>query len=728
MSVGFKIQALERQIAMEREQRNAKLSLYFFQQKQKKLFPGAQFGTKQIEAVDFLNFTPIILDDKAVIQALQSNIMKISGNNLTFTRQVIEYIGANLKTDAIDFLNRSWEDVKKAIASYRNSTVSYLTFSRLLESYVTKNYFDFNSNSASKVPNEADAPQFYDTTQDPVLTESEQSIKLQISNILEPAISSNLMTQADFDYIVDAYSLDDANNIVPYANQTDVVILSKILDELKKQVEIYDQAYKATIPIEEVKRQDIRSLIEKNGFDSNVKTLDIITVKLYGKPFDELDLNELDTFLQDLTNDFKGTYLDTIAIVRKPNQYLLYQNIVALSGAPNLTQSEVDLVVSVFFQEQNKKVLSLSPSETATMLKDLRDDPNGASTTIKQILIQSSIRSNNLSGLPSSTPKTPTPPLVPGAAVDYTQLKDLLNPPNLSAESTIEKRAKVIEELINYFNDTTLFTAVETTDINDWYYNEIMVNYPKFPVVSASIQKNVLAEIKNRIETVLVRYENATSASASAPPASAPSATPPASAPASAPATPPPPPPSSTSVPDPTLPPATTTAKGLFILKHSKKKPAGFRGGSADLQANMKDKFFVDIKNLNENYLKLKYRSFNTPVPNFATVKISDKVKQVVLQIIHNHKKDANKDYAKLEPDEKKIIKKFCSIIECELIDDIVNSKENLFKKYEILSGEINAGNDSVELRQMLKSVVVELYDFKYITKHQYLDVLSMIE
>ena len=169
-----------------------------------------------------------------------------------------------------------------------------------------------------------------------------------------------------------------------------------------------------------------------------------------------------------------------------------------------------------------------------------------------------------------------------------------------------------------------------------------------------------------------------------------------------------------------------TSGNGLsFKLK--KKARAGFRGGSADLQSNLKDKFFVDVKNLNSNILKLKYKSFNTPVPNFPPVKISDDVKQIIIQIIHNHTNEANKQFNKLSPEDKKLVQKFCSIVDCDIIKEVSDSKEQMMKKYEVLAGEIHAGNDSPVVKQMLKDVVIELFQMKYITKHQYLDVISML-
>ena len=162
----------------------------------------------------------------------------------------------------------------------------------------------------------------------------------------------------------------------------------------------------------------------------------------------------------------------------------------------------------------------------------------------------------------------------------------------------------------------------------------------------------------------------------------------------------------------------------LFQLKNKKK--VNFRGGG-DLQQNLKDKYFVDIPNLNNNILKIKYKSFGTPLPNFSPITISNNVKNVILQIIHNHVKDANIEYKKLSGEDKQIIIKLCSIIECDIIDDIVQAKDMLFQKYQVLSGEIKAGNDSIEVIKMLKNVMIELYENKYITKHQYLDVVNML-
>jgi hypothetical protein len=108
-------------------------------------------------------------------------------------------------------------------------------------------------------------------------------------------------------------------------------------------------------------------------------------------------------------------------------------------------------------------------------------------------------------------------------------------------------------------------------------------------------------------------------------------------------------------------------------------------------------------------------------------MKISDECKETIKLIINNRQADANKYFTKLSPQDKSVVKKFCSIAGCEIIKEIQETKESLFTKYQVLSGEINAGNDNPVIKQMLSDVIEELYLMQYITKHQYLDIKSMI-
>ena len=61
MAVLFKIQALERNLEIQSEKRRQKLSTFNFQQKQKRLFPGAEFGGVQIGSSDFSGIQDIIV-------------------------------------------------------------------------------------------------------------------------------------------------------------------------------------------------------------------------------------------------------------------------------------------------------------------------------------------------------------------------------------------------------------------------------------------------------------------------------------------------------------------------------------------------------------------------------------------------------------------------------------------------------------------------------------------
>ena len=729
MSVLYKVEQYERNLEIEREKRDALRNKYTFQQQQKQI-PGASYRGQTINVDDVINYIPSKpLDSKEVNRVLQDSILKISGNNSTFTRESIEYLNSKLSVDAIQFINNNWEEIKKQFTLYRSSGLNYITFSRIIENFVTRNYFDFDSANKAVMPSAAGPLIAYDPSNDPNTTETVNSVKQQIQALLDPNIANGMYTQNDFDNLVSSITID------PYVNIIDMGILYQILNGLQQEIAAIAQNVDNTTPPLYIKRNDVVDYVnsqEPGGGD--IRTLNIISNYLYKKKFDDLTEVELDTFLQDLVNDFKLTFDDSLLAARDPNAYVnmkivrldlekikkrLQLDLEALLGIGTLSGAELD-DIAYFISKNQDDWASMTKQDAIMLQTEIINDPVITKDELERILgIAPAVVVN-----PLVNPLIPSAPSAPAAsAVDFSELQAALDDSDkgqANAWSNKDKRLAVYAIFKKDFvSNQDLYSTTELEDNKKQLTEkiksiDILASFKDLP---ADDQRTILSYLEAQLVIALANYNSASGSSSVVLPVV--TVGPPAVV---TPAT----------TPDPSATPGATPgpitkAKGLqmFKLKNNKKP---FKGAGSDLQSNLKDKYYVDMKNLNSNVLKLKYKSFSSPVPNFPPVKISDNVKNIVINIIHNHKKEANKLFGILTDDEKKLIKKFCSIVECEIIDDVTNSKQMLMKKYEVLAGEIHAGNDSKEIQNMLKNVVIELYDMKYITKLQYLDILHMIE
>ena len=169
---------------------------------------------------------------------------------------------------------------------------------------------------------------------------------------------------------------------------------------------------------------------------------------------------------------------------------------------------------------------------------------------------------------------------------------------------------------------------------------------------------------------------------------------------------------------------ATRRNKGLALGNGFKqqKKRMSFVGRGLTLSDSINSKLFVDMTHLNNNKLAVKYKS--TKKLCEKPKDITDAQKESIISIIHHQYTE--KEYNRLRSEEKELIKDF--VIKAQAKDvDFITEKDTLRMKFDVLIGEIEAGNDNTEIRKMLKETTTRLMKTKGITKLEGLSILSQL-
>lgn len=118
-------------------------------------------------------------------------------------------------------------------------------------------------------------------------------------------------------------------------------------------------------------------------------------------------------------------------------------------------------------------------------------------------------------------------------------------------------------------------------------------------------------------------------------------------------------------------------------------------------------KYRVSIRRLKDNVLSLSTEN-KSPV---SSTLITDPLKDLFLDY-KDHQKFSISTYNKLKPDERKIID---PILKQSGMDEKLGLRikdddlGELIERYELLRGQVLAGNDAVEVRKELKHVVLQL-------------------
>ena len=135
-------------------------------------------------------------------------------------------------------------------------------------------------------------------------------------------------------------------------------------------------------------------------------------------------------------------------------------------------------------------------------------------------------------------------------------------------------------------------------------------------------------------------------------------------------------------------------------------------------QTNMSPKLFVDLEHLKRDKLTIKYKSTGKIQSSVAIP--SPECKQAITDLIIGRYDE--KQYKKLSKENKAFIDSFIanSKLRFEPID---NEEQQLKAKWDVLCGEVRAGNDSSEIPKMLMNVAERLFALRRITKNKYLQI-----
>ena len=150
------------------------------------------------------------------------------------------------------------------------------------------------------------------------------------------------------------------------------------------------------------------------------------------------------------------------------------------------------------------------------------------------------------------------------------------------------------------------------------------------------------------------------------------------------------------------------------------KKTRVYRGRGSSGEEETLHRYYVDTKRLNNGVLCVRYRK-NHAV-KMKPIEISQAVKECILDICND--RFSSRIYDTLSDEEKKIIYRFAKELNLPL--DIKNeSVENTFKEFEILKGEIVAGNDNPEVKRRLKICIHDLVMMKRMPQQWGLQILA---
>lgn len=169
--------------------------------------------------------------------------------------------------------------------------------------------------------------------------------------------------------------------------------------------------------------------------------------------------------------------------------------------------------------------------------------------------------------------------------------------------------------------------------------------------------------------------------------------------------------------------------RGLYVPSYIKKKVAPpvkqtmqkskkkFYGKGLT-QTNIHPKLFVDLEHLKNNKLTIKYKS--TGKISWSVQIPSPELKQVITDLILGRYDE--KRYKKLSKEDKEYVDVFIARTKLQF-EPIENEEQSLKNKFDVLVGELRAGNDNPTIRAMMIAVIERLFTLKKITKNKYLQM-----
>ncbi len=143
-------------------------------------------------------------------------------------------------------------------------------------------------------------------------------------------------------------------------------------------------------------------------------------------------------------------------------------------------------------------------------------------------------------------------------------------------------------------------------------------------------------------------------------------------------------------------------------------------------------KFIINMNLLNKNILLLKYKNSYAPIPNLRRTMISDDLKDMLFYLLDtgeiNYQTGMSLNNLEKEVFDILISKSGLNIM---LKYDKNKMKEDLdliIEQYEILKGEIIAGNDNPKIIKDLKDILRKLVKYKKVSQSDAEDILKELE
>jgi hypothetical protein len=130
---------------------------------------------------------------------------------------------------------------------------------------------------------------------------------------------------------------------------------------------------------------------------------------------------------------------------------------------------------------------------------------------------------------------------------------------------------------------------------------------------------------------------------------------------------------------------------------------------------------FIDLNKLKNNILTIRYVKTGGFVPTVKSQHISNDVKSVIDDIIND--KFEKRLFDKLETNDKRLIKRLITALKVDI--DISSKEEDEYRRqFDILLGELRAGNNSDLVKNKLKQYVVESMNSGMLTRREAFQLL----
>ena len=127
-------------------------------------------------------------------------------------------------------------------------------------------------------------------------------------------------------------------------------------------------------------------------------------------------------------------------------------------------------------------------------------------------------------------------------------------------------------------------------------------------------------------------------------------------------------------------------------------------------------KFTVDLDKLKQNILNVKYSSCRGSVAGLKVERVSDDVKNVVMDIVHD--KFNSNLFKKMLTDDQRIVSNFVRTLKIKNVD--MDDFDRAYQhEYELLLGEVNSGNNNEKIKKQLKQYILRGINEKLIPRSQ---------